>query len=553
MSTDADGRLRVRRGVLIAALFSSVHNFLQLVLPLYSMQIFDRVLPTGSLPTLTALSLLTVGMILCSVLIDGSRTAILSRVASRIDHALYSKAAEQALKPESGNLEALRDADAIRAFLTSPLCTVLLDAPWSIAFFVAIFLLHPGLGTLTAIAALLVIASAGAGHLLTQQLRATASSIVQEAHSTLESGISNRDAVLGMGMRPHILRQMAQLRTKALVATQLANDRQGWIEALTRGVRSAAQVAITAFATFLVIGHDVQPGVIMAGSMLFGRAIAPFERLGAGMSAIIRVVHAHRRAASLLTDFRPAPPLLELPALKGALKVEDLCLAVSGRIDPVIAPTSFSVPAGTILVVVGEEGAGKSTLARLLAGSAKATSGVVRLDGSNVEHLQESTLGRQIGFLPQPVQLGRGSVAEIIARGESPDPEQVIQAATLAGAHAMIQRLPAGYQTFIGKGSCSLSAGEQKRIGLARAFYRLPPLLVLDEPTAHLDDTGQSAFIQAMLFLKQHRRTAVVIDPHPGLLRIADLLMMLEGGKVVLQADSKQMQSAIAPRLAASA
>ena len=355
-----------------------------------------------------------------------------------------------------------------------------------------------------------------------------------------------------MGLRARLICKMQAFREQLVLTSQVTNDRQSWIDASSRGFRAAAQVAIIALAAILVIRHDVQAGVIVAASMLFGRAMAPVERVCGGIQGILGFGEAWRRTSRLMRTQPQGRPHLALVPSGGILSVEDLSFAVPERRHPIIASCCFTVAAGSVLAVVGSEGAGKSTLARLLVGALKPTTGTIRLNGSNIEHLEQMSLGDKIGFLPEGAQLGRGTLAEIIARGDVPDPDKMVRAATLVGAHPMIQQLTDGYQTYVGDGSCFLSAGEKQRIALARAFYGLPHVVVLDRPTVNLDDDSISKFIDAVLFLKRQGSSVIVLDRHPGITHIADSLIMLEAGRIILQSDQARIRSVLASALASS-
>ena len=544
--------LKLYRGLTTAMLFSVFWNLLALALPIYSMQIFDRVLPSGNLATLAALSMLMIILIVCSVLLDGSRTAILTRMAYRFDMQLYQRISAASLVLEARGAEALRDAETVKQFLSSPLAAALLDIPWSGVFVGAIFFLHPLLGWLTISATLLVIVVAVIGHVSTRQRRLDASSMTQDSYAILQAGRTNRTVLASMGMQSGVLERVTALRFAGLRSLSIANERQAWIDALGRGVRSAVQIAVLALAAVLVIDRDAQVGSIVATSMLFGRAIAPVERLVAGIHVLRGFREAWRRIAVILHTSQAATDRICLPELMGHLAVERLCFAVPGRSLPILNQVSFTVAPGKVLVIVGPEGAGKSVLAQLLVGAVQPTSGSVRLDGSSATDFDPCDIGRQTGFLPESVAFETMSVGQIIARGGVPDSAAVVAAAMLAGMHEAIQRFPAGYQTRVGTGHQFLSAGQQQRLALARALYRCPRYLVLDEPTAHLDDAGEAIVLRAVSEMKSRGSTIVIISRLPGLVHLADRLIMLEQGRLVLDQGQAGIQSYFKPRLASN-
>ncbi len=538
------------QGLLVATAFSGILTVMQLALPLYSMQIFDRVIPTSSLPTLAALSLLMGALLFCMGLLDGSRAIILGRLASRIDLALHGRALSVAVESPTGTLF-LRDIETSRVFISSPIAAALLDLPWSVAFVIAMFLLHPILGWLTIASGLLVLLLGLLAHFVTRHDRYLASRLSQTTMGVIETARRDRHASTAMGLQSASFRRTLELCLERITTIGKAYERQSWIDAACRGLRNMMQVVILACAAVLTMSHEVGVGTIVASSMLFARAIAPLERVGAGYQVIAGFASAWRRLSSLSAKAGSGAKLAIHP-ISGQISVERLTFGSPGRQNPVLRQVTFSLEAGKLLAVVGREGAGKSTLAKLLVGAMRPSMGDVRLDGSNLADFDRVELGRQIGFLPENVQLPDCSVAEVISRYERMNSDEVVRAAKLAGAHAMIQRLPDGYQTRIGTDPYLQSAGERQRLALARTFYRAPKLIVLDEPTAFLDDSGERDLIAAVHELKSKGSTIIVISRFPGFLHSADYLMMLDGGEVKLFADQYNMQDFLTPRLAAS-
>ena len=357
-------------GITIAAFFTCAMAVLQIALPLYSMQIFDRVIPSGKLATLLYLSLIMFALIVCSVIVDGCRTEIFSRISMRIDLMLYKRACAAALDNKAPDIEALRDAESIRSFTASSLAATIFDAPCSIAFTAAIFCLHPFLGWLTIGAIALVLLVGGTGHLVTRTPRIEASERTDASYAVLQSARERRDIIDAMGLKAQLLAGVLRYRNMARLAIVKVNDRQGWLDALGRGTRCAVQVAVLAVAAFLVVTHDVKVGSIVASSMLFGRAISPAERLGAGIVPILHFFSACRRSIKKSHAVIPAPSKLSLPQIRGALSAENLSFVPAGELSPVVKAVSFSLDPGKVLAIVGPEGSGKSTLARLLVGAA---------------------------------------------------------------------------------------------------------------------------------------------------------------------------------------
>ena len=535
-----------------AALFSGVLSLLQLALPIYSMQIFDRVLPSDSLPTLAALSLIMIGLTIFSVFLDASRSIALGRVAARVDRALHARTMTHIFEAQRDGSATTKDIETIRMFIGGPLATIVLDAPWSAAFLTAIFMLHPLLGWLTAGASCLML---GLGVLSHSSTRMKRGQMAQA--STITSGLltaidQQADTSAAMGMQRRLFRQLMALRLRATDIGVEIGERHAWIDSAGRGVRSILQVGVLALAASLVLAKGMQVGAIVASSMLFARALAPIERLGSSFHAIANFCAAWRRAAKLLNVPQCKTPNFNLPEIRPYLTVHNVSLFLPQKSSFVLERVCFKANPGEVLVVVGREGAGKSSLVKILAGAIRPTHGDFRIDGSNVADFDQETLGRQVGYVSDSPGLLVGPIGTIISRGEAAQAEEVIQAAQLAGVHSIIQALPQGYNTRYDDHSNLLSAGHRQRLALARAFYNSPRLLVLDEPATHLDDSGEMALCSAIRHLKASGSTVIVVSRLPALLHLADRLLMLDQGVLKLSADQADIQRFVTPRLAAS-
>lgn len=526
-------------------------NLLHLALPIYSLQVFNRVLPSGSLATLTLLTTLLIALTFCSVLLEGARSAILTRTALRSDLAVHQRTVAAVLRGEPTGADHLRAADKLRTFRASSLLTTLFDAPWSVAFIVAIYWLHPWLGHLSVVAVLMLAVAGISGPALNRRDRLEAGALAQDISSVFDGVLAQRDAVAAMGLRRRAQTRIVNLHRMLVVRCIRASETQSWNDAATRGLKSLFQILLLALAATLVVTDNLNVGSIVAASMLFARAVGPFERLGPNMHVLLDVLKAWRQVNSPASAHPETFERLSLPAITGSLAVDRVSFGVPRRQQLIVGPISFAVAAGEVLAIVGSQGAGKSTLARLLAGALAPTSGKVRLDGTEIAHFDHEELGSQIGFLPEDVQLGAGSIAEIIARGGAPDPEEIVKAATLAGAHKSIQDMPDGYQTLVQPGLTYLSAGERQQIGLARAFYGHPALIVLDEPTTHLDDCAEGGIVQAIKTLKEGGSTIVFVSRFAGLLHITDRALLLDQGKLALIADQGRLSAFLSPKLAA--
>ena len=364
---------------------------------------------------------------------------------------------------------------------------------------------------------------------------------------------SRNSAVAGpFGLSARLLERVTSLRIQSLRNNLALADKQALIDSISRGSRNVVQISVLGLAAYLVVSKGLQTGAIVASSMLFSRALGPMERLGAGCPTIIGFIRSYQRASILLMSTSLSQAPMKLQPIKGAVELKDVSLVTLPQKRLLLRQISLTLKPNELVIVVGKEAAGKTVLAKIMAGTLRPTSGTVRLDGSNMEDFGREELSDQLGYAPQTIQFASESVAEFISRGLDINPEEVIRAAELACAHETIQRLSNGYNTDLSLDGHSVSAGEKQRIILARAFYKRPPLLILDEPTSHLDDSSERAFLGAIQHLKAEGSTIIVISRLPGLLHNADRLIMLDAGEIRMTADQPEIQSFIAPRLASS-
>lgn len=547
---------KLRYGLLSIGVFSLALNIIQISLPIYSMQVFDRVLASGSTATLIALTAI-VGLLLSSgAVLDALRAQMCVRLGNILElHWRDSllKVAFHAPQPRAPGQASLRDLESLKSCVMGPAMTALMDLPWSSLYLLAIFALAPVLGWLALGAAALLLTLAAVGGSLSVRWSDDGHARAGDAQRVLEASLAGRDAVLSMGAEASVQRRIAGLRDRAAVSSSRSLDRSAWFGAAARGLRSLMQVIILMTAALLVLSEEIPAGIIVASSMLFTRALTPIERVIASHRTLWVAWAAFSRLLRLeptLSTEGSRP--LSLPSLTGQVD----CIGVSGRRSAVAATAldniSFSLSAGQVLVLVGSSGSGKSTLARFLVGALRPTSGTIRLDGAAIGDWNAQELGRQIGFLSQEPQLLDGTVAEVIARFGAIDDSKVVAAAHRAGAHELILALPKGYQTVIGRSANALSAGERQRIALARAFYDEPALLVLDEPTANLDDKGEKHILQTINSAKDRGATTVIVTRLSSILHIADYYLMLEKGRMRFFSPRKDLSRFLKPRLASN-
>jgi len=520
-----------------AAAFSLVINMLMLAPALFMLQVYDRVVSSRSVETLVMLFALTLAALMVMAYLDAIRQRLLARAAIRLERQLGPRVLGNMLRQSahgnrSASLHGLRDVNALRTFLTGPGVIAIFDAPWVPIFILIIFLFHPLLGAVAiAGAALLVLLT-----ILNEKLSRRAIEAMQTdariAGRFVDQSLGNAEVVGAMGMVDNVTQDWREMSHKVMHSQFQANQIGTFLTSLTRFLRQMLQVVMLATGAWLTIEQLTTPGVMIAATIILGRALAPIESLIAGWKSLVEARGAYGRLAQLIeTESTEADPMT-LPAPEGALAAENLVFGFRGQELPIVRRVSFALDAGTTLAIVGPSGAGKSTLARLLVGVWHPISGAVRLDGADIRSWPRERLGPHVGYLPQNVEIFAGTVSENIARLGAVDSGEVIKAATRANAHEMILALPKGYDTQVGEGGMLLSAGQRQRVAFARALYGNPRLLVLDEPNSNLDAAGEAALAKAIRLLKSEGVTLVVITHRLPLLAAVDKVMVFVNGVV---------------------
>lgn len=520
-----------------AGVFSFFINILMLTSPIYMLQIYDRVLASRNITTLTVLTTVAVGLFWVYAILETLRTRVLVRIGGALDKKLNGRVFGAVFKaslfrPGMGSAQAVRDLDAVREFLTGQGLFAFFDAPWMPIYLLAVFLIHPLLGIVSLVGILAIFLLAMAQELATRKTLGEATAASLHAGRFLENSLRNVEIVTALGMMPAMLRRWQDRRAKTLVLQALASDRAGLVTALSKFTRVILQTAILGFGAYLVIQNEITAGLMIAASIMMGRALAPIEIAVATWKQLLAARSSYDRLNALLEAIPADQSHMPLPAPQGNLEVERVIAAPPGSNVPVVKGVGFRIAAGASLGIIGPSAAGKSSLARLLVGVWPAHSGVVRIDGSDIQTWDKDLLGPHIGYLPQDIELFEGSIAENIARFGDLEPEAVIEAAQLAGVHEMILQLPQGYDTPIGAGGQALSGGQRQRVGLARALYKIPSLIVLDEPNSNLDRDGEAALAQTMIELKARKRTTIVITHRPSLLASVDYVMVMNSGQI---------------------
>lgn len=525
---------------LAVLVFSALSNILMLTGAIYMLEVYDRVLPSRSVPTLMALSILAVMLFAMQGLLDAIRARLMVRFGAVLDASVNSRVLQVILRQPSrahqqgDGLQPMRDLDAVRSFLGGPGPGALMDMPWLPFYLALIFIFHPVLGIAATAGTILLVGLTIITEFRTRGEVRGATQEGQRRRALAEAGRRNADAVLSMGMAGRLARRYASASEALIERQNRISDISGGIGSIARMLRLLLQSAMLGLGAWLVIRGEVSAGIIIAGSILVGRALAPVDQAIAQWKGFVAAREGWRRLSELLSRIPPEPPRLPLPAPRQQLTLEGVSVAEPGGHRILVRDVNIDVPAGSGLAIIGASGSGKSTLARAMVGAWPAVGGRIRLDGAALDQWPSELAGRHIGFLPQDVELFSGSIAENIARLDPrPEPEAVVAAAMSAGCHDMILNLAGGYQTQIGEGGSVLSAGQRQRVGLARSLYGKPFLVVLDEPNAHLDAEGDRALQSAIDEVRDRGGVAVVISHRPHVLDSVNLVLLMNSGQSV--------------------
>jgi ATP-binding cassette, subfamily C, bacterial len=520
------------------ALFLSFFlSLLQLTVPLYMLQVYDRVINSRSTDTLVMLSVVAVGALLVFAILEFIRTRVYQLMAESLSRrlnvaALRASIAEAVRNPGTQSAQALRDLNDLRLFVSGSAITVPLDAIWSPLFLVVLFLLHPVYGTIALVAGLILIALSIANEFLTRRPLAEANEAAARAMGEASSLVRNAEVIEAMGMIGAIAQRWRKSQSRVLDLLREGSTSAKALAATSKSIRLALQIGMLAAGVTLVIDRAASPGSMVAATIIMGRALMPFEQLIEGWRQWVFAIAAYRRIHTLLTGRNAPRQRLELPKPEGKLVVDRVSFIPPGQDKAVLKSVSFTLEPGEVLGIIGPSAAGKSTLARLLIGVQAPTAGGVFLDGHNVATWDRENLGRYVGYVPQNVSLLNGSVRDNIARMGEGEAIDVVAAARRADIHEMIGRLPFGYDTPIGETAHALSGGQRQRIALARALYNSPRLLILDEPNSNLDQTGERALRDAIVEAKKEGTTVVLIAHRPSIIQVVDKLLVLKDGAV---------------------
>jgi ATP-binding cassette, subfamily C, bacterial exporter for protease/lipase len=530
--------------------FSAIINLLMLVPSIYMLQVYDRVLASRNEITLLMLTLMMLGAYLLMSALEFIRSFVLIRIGARLDMQLnkrvYTAAFEQNLKKGGGNAgQALQDLTNIRQFLTGNALFAFFDAPWFPIYLIVIFFFEPSLGVFALGGTAILVALAYINEKVSKKPLAEANTMAIAASNLATNNLRNAEVIEAMGMLPNLIHRWFTLHGRFLNLQAEASEKAGIVGAVTKFVQVSLQSLVLGYGALLAVEGKITPGMMIAASILVGRALSPVQMVIGVWKSWSSTRSAYQRLTELLGANPPRKAGMELPKPQGMISVEAVTAAPPGVPVAVIKNLTFAIQPGDVLGVIGPSGSGKSTLARLLVGVWPAAVGKVRLDGADIYHWNKDELGPHIGYLPQDIELFGGTVSENIARFGEIDPEQVIIAAKRAGVHDMILHLPQGYDTRLGDGGAGLSGGQKQRLGLARAMYGDPSLIVLDEPNSNLDDIGEQALVAALMDLRQRGKTIVLITHRTSVISITSKLLFLRDGVAQLFGPSDQVLAAL--------
>ncbi|MCG5534680.1 type I secretion system permease/ATPase [Ectothiorhodospira mobilis] len=527
---------QLKQAFFSVALFSFFINLLMLVPPIFMLQMYDRVLSSGSIPTLVMLLIVAVGLLIVMGLLDWSRNRVLVRAGTRLDalldRRLFDATFFRALRsPDSGSTQPLKDMVTLRQFMTGQGVFAFFDAPWTPIFLGIIFLFHPVLGVISLIGALILLTLAILNEFLTRKPLGAANSEYIKESDYASSNLRNAEVLEAMGMTGRLRDRWQDLHQNVLGLQAIASDRSANLTAISRSLRMILQVGILAAGAYLAVEQVITPGVMIAASIIMGRALAPVDQAMHAWRGFIGARGAWDRLNKVLESTPAAGEHMQLPEPQGRVSVENIVVIPPGSRTPALRGVKLELPPGRVLGVIGPSAAGKSSFARALVGVWPTYAGDVRIDGAEINNWDREQLGPYIGYLPQDIELFAGTIAENIARFGEVDPDQVVEAARKTGLHDMILHLPEGYDTRIGIHGGALSAGQRQRVALARAVYGNPRLIVLDEPNSNLDEAGEQALVQTIQQLRDEGRTVVIIAHRPAVLSAVDEILVLKDGQ----------------------
>ena len=529
--------IKAKKSIFMAGLFSMFINVLMLVPPLYMLQLYDRVLTSRSESTLYMLTLIVIVLFVTMGLLEVVRSRVLVKFGNRFANILSNRIFESTFelankKPEAASSRLMGDFTQLRQFLTGNGLFAFFDAPWIPIYIIVLFLFHPYFGFFAIFAAITLVAITFLNEYTTKEKMDNANTLNRDSMMQLEANIRNAEVINAMGMKTNVRKKWEEKYFGFLNAQNDASNKAGIWSNLSKTLRMFFQSMILGLGAYLAVNMELSAGMMIAGSIIMGRALAPLDLMIATWKGFSGARMSYKRIDQLLKDFPKNKEYMELPAPKGFISVEGVYAKPPASNKYTLENLNFSINKGDILGVIGASAAGKSTLARIILGVWPVQIGTVRIDGADISQWDREHLGKYIGYLPQDIELFSGTISENIARFNEVDSQKVIEAAMKAGVHEMILRLPEGYDTVIGSGAVVLSGGQRQRIGLARAIYDNPVFVVLDEPNSNLDEQGELALLKTVEELKKSGTTVVIITHRQNILKATNKIVLMNSGRI---------------------
>ena len=550
--------LSAKKSFIMVGLFSMFINILMLVPPLYMLQLYDRVLGSRSQDTLIMLTLIVVVLFITMGLLEVVRSRVLVRVGNKLDSMLSQRIFDSLFElerkaPGKSSSMPLNDLTQVRQFMTGNGLFAFFDAPWMPIYIIVLFIFHPAFGFFAIFAAIVLVGITIANEYSTKDKLAEANNLSRASTIYVDSNIRNAEVVNAMGMRNNISKVWADKYYGFLNAQNIASDSAGVWSNLSKSLRVMFQSLILGLGAYLAINMEVTPGMMIAASIIMGRALAPLDLIIGSWKGFSSARSSYERIEGLLNDFPKDKEYMQLPAPKGEITLENVVVIPPSGTVPSLKGISMKIEKGDVVGIIGPSAAGKSSLARVMLGLWPLSNGVARIDKADISQWDREDLGKYVGYLPQDIELFEGTVSQNIARFGEVEPEKVVEAASKAGVHEMILKLNEGYDTKIGPGGASLSGGQRQRIGLARALYNNPVFVVLDEPNSNLDDVGEAALVEAIKTLRAGGTTVVIITHRTNVLQATNKLALINNGVLELYGNTNDVLNAIAQKQQAAA